>query len=235
MSNLPLYALPGLLDDERLWRHQAAYLAPRHSLFTADLTGHDSIASLASAALATAPSERFALVGLSMGGYVALEIMRQAPERVVALALLDTNARADSAAATELRKGLIAQARTDFNAIVDSITPRLVHPAHLGDVAIVNVLRDMAHTVGVDAFMRQQTAITGRIDSRFFLHAIGCPTLVLCGREDALTPVELQEEMAVEIPNAHLVVIEHCGHMSALEQPQQVAQALQSWLAAVQF
>jgi pimeloyl-ACP methyl ester carboxylesterase len=233
MSNFPVYALPGLLDDERLWQHQAACLAPLHPFFTANLTEHDSIASLASAALSRAPSERFALAGLSMGGYVALEIMRQAPERVIALALLDTNARPDSQQAIEFRKSLMVQANTDFNAVVDSITPRLVHPAHLGDEALVNVIRDMAHSVGADAFMRQQKAIMGRIDSRPFLPAIRCQTLVLCGREDALTPVELHEEMAAAIPNAHLVVIEQCGHMSALEQPQQVAEALQLWRSAV--
>jgi pimeloyl-ACP methyl ester carboxylesterase len=220
MSNFPVYALPGLLDDERLWQHQAACLAPLHPFFTANLTEHDSIASLASAALSRAPSERFALAGLSMGGYVAL-------------ALLDTNARPDSQQAIEFRKSLMVQANTDFNAVVDSITPRLVHPAHLGDEALVNVIRDMAHSVGADAFMRQQKAIMGRIDSRPFLPAIRCQTLVLCGREDALTPVELHEEMAAAIPNAHLVVIEQCGHMSALEQPQQVAEALQLWRSAV--
>ncbi len=233
MRHFPVYALPGLLDDERLWRHQAACLAPRHPLLTADLTRHNSIASLATAALAMAPAERFALIGLSMGGYVALEIMRQAPERVIALALLDTNARPDTEQAMEFRKGLMARAKTDFSAVVDSITPRLVHPAHLGDESIVKVIRDMAHAVGVEAFMRQQQAIMGRFDSRPFLPAISCPTLVLCGREDALTPVELHEEMAAAIPNAHLVVIEQCGHMSALEQPQQVADALQVWLSTV--
>ena len=231
MSNFPVYALPGLLNDERLWQHQSAGLSSRHPFFTAHLTGHDSIASLAAAALARAPAPRFALAGLSMGGYVALEIMRQAPERVIALALLDTNARPDSPQATELRHSLMTLAQTDFKAVIDSLTPRLVHPSRLSDKSVVNVITEMAHSVGVDAFLRQQTAIMNRIDSRPFLHAIGCPTLVLCGREDLLTPLELHEEMASSIPGAKLVVIEQCGHLSALERPQQVTQALQAWLS----
>lgn len=230
MSNFPVYAMPGLLDDARLWQHQAAFLAGRHPFFTADLAGHESIAALAAAALSRAPAERFALAGLSMGGYVALEIMRQAPQRVIALALLDTSARPDSAQASEFRHGLIALANTDFDAVIDSLTPRILHPAHLGDKGLVDVIEDMAHSVGPAAFVRQQRAIMSRLDSRPFLGAIRCPTLVLCGREDALTPLEVHEEMAAAIPGAKLVVIEQCGHLSALEQPQQVAQAMQAWL-----
>jgi pimeloyl-ACP methyl ester carboxylesterase len=232
MKNLPIYAMPGLLDDERLWQHQAAFFGTRHPLFTADISGHDSIAALASAALAKAPAERFALAGLSMGGYVAMEIMRQAPERVIALALLDTNSRPDSAPAIEMRKNLITQSRTDFQGVIDSLTPKLLHPAHVANKAIVKVIEDMAHSVGPAAFERQQKAIMGRIDSRTFLPRIQCPTLVLCGREDTLTPVELHEEMAAAIPNARLVVIEHCGHLSALEQAQQVSESLAAWLAS---
>jgi pimeloyl-ACP methyl ester carboxylesterase len=234
MSNFPIYALPGLLDDERLWQHQAACLGDRHPFSTADLTGHDSIAALASAALSRAPSGRFALVGLSMGGYVALEIMRQAPQRVIALALLDTSARPDSEPATELRKRLMALSKTDFKAVVESLTPRLLHPSRLADASLVKVIEDMAQSVGSAAFARQQTAIMGRIDSRPFLHAIHCPTLVLCGREDALTPLELHAEIAAGIANANLRVIEQCGHLSALEQPQQVNAALEAWLATLQ-
>jgi pimeloyl-ACP methyl ester carboxylesterase len=234
MRNFPVYALPGLLDDERLWQHQAAHLAAHHDLITADISGHDTIAALAEDALLKAPAERFALVGLSMGGYVAMEIMRQAPERVLALALLDTNSRPDTAAAIEMRKNMIALAKTDFQAVIDSLTPRLLHPAHLADKAIVKVIEDMAHSVGPAAFERQQTAIMGRIDSRPSLQRIRCPSLVLCGREDLLTPLELHEEMAALIPGARLTVIEHCGHMSALEQPQQVSAALTAWLASVQ-
>ena len=126
-----------------------------------------------------------------------------------------------------------AQASTDFAGVVTSLTPRLLHPDHLANKAIVEVIETMAHTLGPEVFKRQQTAIMGRIDSRPFLPAIRCPSLVLCGREDLLTPVELHEEMAAGIPGAKLVVVEHCGHMSALEQAQQVNTALQNWLSAL--
>lgn len=235
MSNFPVYALPGLLDDERLWQHQAAALGTRYPLLTARLTGHDSIAALAASALANAPAGRFALLGLSMGGYVALEIMRQAPQRVLALALLDTNARADSEAASAFRRSLMAQAQTDFTAVVKGITPRLLHPDHLTDEALVKLIEDMAFSVGPEVFACQQTAIMGRIDSRPFLSSIACPTLVLCGREDLLTPLELHQEMAAWIAGAKLTVIEQCGHMSALEQPQRVNEALAAWLADVKI
>lgn len=117
--------------------------------------------------------------------------------------------------------------------MVQSLTPRLVHPCHLGDASIVGVIEAMAQSVGANAFERQQQAIMSRIDSRPFLSAIACPTLVLCGREDALTPVELHEEMASAIVDSRLVVIEQCGHMSPLEQAQQVTEALLAWLSAL--
>lgn len=235
MSKFPVYALPGLLDDERLWQPQEAGLGARYPLVTARLTEHDSMAALAASALANAPAGRFALLGLSMGGYVALEIMRQAPQRVLALALLDTNARADSEASSVFRRSLMAQAQTDFPAVVRGITPRLLHPDHLIDARLVKLIEDMALSAGPEVFARQQTAIMGRIDSRPFLSAIACPTLVLCGREDLLTPLELHQEMADLIPGAKLVVVEKCGHMSALEQAQRVNEALEAWLADVKI
>lgn len=233
MDHFPIYALPGLLDDERLWQHQAAWFGARHPVVSARLSGHDTIAALAATALADAPAERFALVGLSMGGYVALEMMRQAPRRVLGLALLDTNARADSEAASAFRLSLMAQAQSDFPAVVRGITPRLLHPAHLADAGLVQLIEDMAHSAGPEVFARQQRAIMGRIDSRPSLSAIACPTLVLCGREDLLTPLELHQEMAAAIAGAKLVVVERCGHMSALEQAQRVNEALAAWLADV--
>ncbi|MCF8209937.1 MAG: alpha/beta hydrolase [Rhodoferax sp.] len=231
MNHLPIYALPGLLDDARLWRHQAAHFALRHAWHTADLSGHDSIAALAASTLENAPAPRFALVGLSMGGYVALEMLRMAPERVLALALLDTNARADSAQSTEMRNSMVARAQSDFTGVVDSLTPRLVHPSRLDDPEVAGCITDMAHSLGPEVFARQQRAIMGRIDSRPFLPRILCPTLVLCGRQDLLTPPDLHEEMAAGIPNARLVIVEDCGHMSALEQPQAVCRAMDECLA----
>ena len=230
IKSLHLFLLPGLLNDARLWQHQISGLSNVAHASVADLTGADSISALASAALAQAPAERFALAGLSMGGYVGLEIMRQAPERVSALALLDTTARPDTPQTTEGRRNLMQLAETNFPAVIETLLPRLVQPSRLNDISIVEAITVMANSVGKEAFMRQQRAMIGRIDSRPFLHQIKCPTLVLCGREDVITPVEVHEEMATGISSSSLAIIEECGHLSTLGQPQQVTEALKEWL-----
>lgn len=188
------------------------------------------MAALAASALDQAPPGRFVLAGLSMGGYVAMEIMRQAPERVEALALLDTSARPDTAEATAVRRALMALAGTDFPAVTRTLMPRMVHPERQSDRALVQVIASMADDIGREAFVRQQRAIIGRVDSRPSLAGIECPALVLCGREDAITPVEVHEEMVQLIPDAALVVVERCGHMSTLERPEQVSGAMKKWL-----
>ena len=225
-----LILLPGLLNDARLWQAQAERLASVANVSVADLTGSDTIAELAADVLEQVPAGMFALAGLSMGGYVALEVMRQAPERVMALALLDTSARPDTPEATENRHKLMELAKTDFPAVSRGLREKLLHPAHLGDVVLAELIDDMAVVVGKDGFIRQQQAILARIDSRPTLLNIKCPTLVLCGREDKLTPVEVHEEMTALIPHASLTIVEHCGHLSPIEQPAVVADALHQWL-----
>jgi pimeloyl-ACP methyl ester carboxylesterase len=227
-----LLLLPGLLCDAALWAPQRTALADLAETAVADLTRHDSVAGMAGAALADAP-DRFALAALSMGGYVALEIMRQAPERVTHLALLDTSARPDSAEASRRRRALIALSRTGrFKGVTPRLLPMLVHPDRLDDAPLTDVVMAMAERVGQVAFIRQQTAIMGRPDSRPGLPAIACPTLVLCGRDDALTPPALSEEMAAAIPAATLELIDSCGHLSTLERPETVNRALRRWLGA---
>ncbi|BAN46471.1 alpha/beta fold hydrolase [Metapseudomonas resinovorans] len=229
-----LLLLPGLLCDARLWRDQVEGLADLASVSIADLSGADSIPELASSVLAQAPTGRFALAGLSMGGYVALEIMRQAPERILALALLDTSARPDTPEATEGRLKLMQLAETNFPAVPHSLLPKLVHPAHQEDASIVGLIVSMANSLGKDAFLRQQRAMIGRVDSRGSLLLVQCPTLVLCGREDELTPVALHQELAAGIRGAKLVVVEACGHLSTLDQPPEVTAALRQWVSALE-
>lgn len=221
-----LILLPGLLNDARLWRAQAEGLADIANVSVADLTRSDTMAGLAADVLEQVPAGMFALAGLSMGGYVALEIMRQAPERVTALALIDTSARPDTPEATANRQRLIAMAHTDFPAVPRDLMPKLLYPPHLEERRIVDCIEDMAATVGPDAFVRQQHAIMARVDSRNDLEKIDCPALVLCGREDRITPMEVHEEMAALIPRAALTIVEHCGHLSALEKPDAVTAAL---------
>jgi pimeloyl-ACP methyl ester carboxylesterase len=228
----PLLLLPGLLNDAALWRDQLEDLADLATPIVGDLTRHDSIAAMAAAMLAEMP-EGFSLAGLSMGGYVAQEIMRQAPHRVLRLALLDTNAGADTDAQRARRRGLIELAgKGRFKGVTPRLLPQLLHPAHLADAALTRTVMAMAERVGPAAFLRQQTAIMGRRDGLADLARIACPALVLCGRQDLLTPPALHEEMAAAIPGASLVMIEQCGHLSALEQPAQVSAAMRLWLDA---
>lgn len=225
-----LVLLPGLLNDHRLWEAQVDALAPLAECRVADLTQDDSLAAMAARVLAAAP-ERFALAGLSMGGYVALEILRRAPERVERLALLDTTARPDAPEQTQRRKDAVAIARAGgFDKIMPTMLPALVHPDHMALERVGGVAKDMARAVGPDAFARQQNAIMHRPDSRPGLPRIGCPTLVLVGADDAATPPDRAEEMADLIPGARLTVIEHCGHLSTLEQPEAVNAAMRQWL-----
>jgi pimeloyl-ACP methyl ester carboxylesterase len=166
-----------------------------------------------------------------MGGYVAQEIMRVAPYRVSRLALLDTSARADTEEQHGRRRGLIELVgKGHFKGVTPQLMPQLIGRDRLGDQALVDTVTGMAERVGRDAFLRQQTAIMGRPDSRADLRRIACPTLVLCGRDDALTPPALHEEMAAAIPGAELVVAEDCGHLSTIERPDSVNAALRDWL-----
>lgn len=222
--------LPGLLNDASLFRDQLAALSPVALTEVADLTRADSIAELATGVLAEAPAGRFALVGLSMGGYVALEIMRQAPDRVCGLALLDTSARPETPAASSARKALMKLAETDMEAVCEQLLPRLSHPERMNLPAVRGVFHSMAIGLGKDVFLRQQTAIMGRADSRPSLAAITCPTLVICGRDDLVTPPEVAEEIAAGIQQARLCIVDTCGHLSTLDQPEEVAQLLLKWV-----
>lgn len=229
-ERLTLILLPGLLCDSGLWVHQTQSLADVAEIRVADLTGHTSLRDLATAVLAHAP-ERFALAGLSMGGYVAQEILRLAPERVVKLALLDTNARADTADQSARRRGLIELARSgSFASVMPGLLPNLIHPDRLGDAALTGAIIAMADRVGSEAFERQQTAIMHRSDGQSDLERVACPTLVLGGRQDALTPPKVLAEMVERLPNARLALIEDCGHLASMEQPQAVTALLRDWL-----
>jgi len=225
-----LVLLPGALCDAALWRHQIAGLADIADVRVGDLTRDDSIGGMAARALASLPP-RFALAGLSLGGYVALEIMRRAPDRVTRLALLGTSARPEPAA--EPKPGA-SRAIVDPSRAVGAtpMTTLLVHPMRLGDRRLATILAAMADRVGHKAFLLQQQAILRRPDSWPDLASIHCPTLLLCGRQDPLVPPSLQQEMTGAISGARSIVIEDCGHLSPLERPEMVTKALRDWLSA---
>jgi pimeloyl-ACP methyl ester carboxylesterase len=224
-----LLLLPGLLCDHRLWQDQVAGLSDIAAPQVADLTEDASLGGMALRALAAAPP-RFALAGLSMGGYVALEILRRAPERVTHLALLDTGARADTEEQARRRRGLMALTRSgQFKGVTPRLLPSLLHPAHV-DGPLGHAVREMAERVGREAFLRQQQAILARPDSRPMLPGIAVPTLVAVGEQDILTPPELAEEMAAAIPGATLAHIPESGHLPSMEQPAAVNALLREWL-----
>jgi pimeloyl-ACP methyl ester carboxylesterase len=223
---LPIVLVPALLCSPRLYAGQLPELWRHGPVTIADQRHDDSMAALARRILATAPP-RFACAGLSMGGYIALEILRQAPERVAKLALLDTSARPDTPEQSALRRERVATARTEgIEAVALSNFERSVHPSHRDDEQLRSIVRTMALEVGVEAFVRQQAAIMSRPDSRPSLSLIRCPTLVLVGDGDELTPPELAAELAGAIPGARLVTVPGAGHLSSLEQPAAVSRAL---------
>lgn len=230
-DKLPLILVPGLLCTEALYKPVLGALAEVSAPDVAVAqTQHDALPAIAAAILAQAPP-RFALAGLSMGGYIAQEMMRQAPGRIVKLALLDTSGRADTPEQTSRRRGLIQLAEMgEFKGVTPRLLPLLVHPARLEDAPLCDAISAMAAEVGKAGFLRQQKAIMARIDSRESLKAITCPTLVLVGRQDMLTPVGHAEEMASLIKGAELEILEDCGHMSPMEKPKSTAAALLRWL-----
>jgi pimeloyl-ACP methyl ester carboxylesterase len=229
-SPTPILLIPGLACSPRLYAEQMPLLWRHGPVTVADHTRDDTMAAIAKRILASAPP-RFALIGLSMGGYIAFEILRQAPERVARLALLDTSARPDAPDATERRTRAIALVREGRYAdVTDGLFAMLVHPDRKKDERLRAINRMMADEVGPDAYIRQQTAIMHRADSRPTLAAVKCPTLVLVGDADQLTPPALAEEMAAGIAGAQLATVPQCGHVSTLERPEAVNAALEAWM-----
>ncbi len=227
---LAVVLIPGLMCSARLYAAQIPALWPCGPVTIADHTRDETMPGIARRILAAAPP-RFALAGLSMGGYISFEILRQAPARVVKLALLDTTARADTPEAMAARRAQIAQvAAGGLAEVADAQFMRLVHPLRRADANLREINRLMAQEVGAEGFVRQQTAIVGRVDSRPMLKDIRCPTLVLVGEADTLTPPDRAAEMADGIPGARLVEVPQSGHLSTLERPDAVTEGLLEWL-----
>ena len=226
----PILFVPGLLCTAEAFAAQARALWPFGSVTCANTLEGETMAQIAAAILRDAPP-RFALCGISMGGYICFEILRQAPERVLKLALLDTSARPDRPEQTEQRRALVARARSsDFEALIAEVLTAILHPARREDPALREINVRMGLSVGLEGMARQQAAIIARPDSRPSLTAISVPTLVLVGDCDPLTPPEQAEEMAAAIAHSRLVVVPECGHASTLEQPDAVSQALLEWI-----
>ncbi|HET7627126.1 MAG TPA: alpha/beta hydrolase [Bacillales bacterium] len=231
MEKASLLLLPGTLCNQRLWAHQMQHLSDIADVKVPDLTRDDSIEDMARTVLREAP-DRFALAGLSMGGIVSLEIMRQAPERVTALALLDSNPLPAKQEQKKTWDGFIAMAREGrFLEITEKhLLPTLIRQESINNEKLVSTIIKMAKEVGKEAMIRQMTALKSRPDAREVLGTISCPTLVMLGRQDVVCPLHLHELLAENIPDAHLVIVEESGHLSSLEQPQAVTAVFRYWL-----
>lgn len=228
--SMPLVLIPGLTCTAELFTPQWPVLAPGRLIFTADHRRDETMAAIAGRLLASAPP-RFALCGLSMGGYIAFEVMRQAPERVTRLALLDTGAKGATPETNKPREQMISLAeRGSYTEVTNLFWPRFVAPHRLDDSDLRATVRRMADETGPETFIRQQRAIMSRPDSRPGLGAISVPTLVLVGEHDLATPVADSQEIADGIKGSRLVVLPGCGHLSTLEAPEAVNTALLAWL-----
>lgn len=226
----PLLLLPGLLCDQALWAHQIENLSDIADTLVPDLTGHERIGDLADSVLVNAP-DRFALAGLSMGGYVAFEIIRRAPQRVTHLCLIDTSARPDTNEQRQRREAMLKLARIGkFRGMSPRLLSTQVHPDHVAVPEIGGVVLAMTERVGRDAFCRQQAAILSRPDSRPDLGVIKVSTLVIVGADDAQTPPDRSREIAALIPDAQLHILSRCGHLAPLEQPACVTALMREWL-----
>lgn len=231
MSNQPFVLIPGLNSTPEVFRHLVPALWAHGPVMVANHTEGEGISGIAAAILRDAPP-RFGLLGFSMGGYLAFELMRQAPERVTQLCLLDTTARSDSPEATAKRQERIAIARNGgFSRTLDGAFDDAVHPDHRSRADLRALSRAMSLALGADAYVRHQEAIIGRLDSRPLLAGIRVPTAVIVGDADIITPPDAAREMADGIAGARLTVIERAGHMAVLEQPEATNAAIVAWAA----
>ena len=227
---IPIIFIPGVTGTAETFSHQISALWRYGPVMVASTLEGDTIGEMADAILANAPP-RFALVGFSMGGYIAFEIMHKAPERVERLALVDTSARPDTPEQTKQRRANLERMKTEDPAVLRAeAEPFLLHPDNLGHEEFRRMGAHSLEIFDLETVTRQQQAIIARKDSRADLAKIAVPTLVVVGEADQSTPPELAREMADAIPGAKLVIIEKSGHMSPVEQPEAVNAALIDWI-----
>ncbi len=217
--------LPGMMCDARMWADQIE--AIKSPVSVPDLSVHDNFVDMAASVLANAP-DRFAVAGLSMGGILALELWRQAPDRITHMALLDTNPFADSPDRKSSRLQQIEQVFAGGlrELAVESLKPLYLAESNRDDDDLLNEILDMVLELGPDTFRRQSLALRNRADSVETLASINCPATVICGSEDTLCPLSYHEYMANRIPDAELIVIDNCGHLSSMEQADTVSNEL---------
>lgn len=230
-ASLPLILVPGLACSPRIYAPQIPALWRQGPVILANHIRDNTMAGIAKRILDEAPP-RFVIAGHSMGGYIALEVVRQAPERVARLGLLSTSARPELAEVSEKRRGWIAEVKQGgYRAVMERLFANFVHPELTSDAALKQMVMDMADDVGPERFVHQLEAIMSRADSRPLLPTITCPTLVLTSDTDNMVPRQFSHEMAAAIPGARLVELADCGHLPQLEKPDAMTKAMRDWLA----
>lgn len=230
-ARIPLLLLPGLLNDAELWRAQIADLSDIADCIVGDQTRSDTLQAVAMDVLAQAPP-RFALAGFSLGGFVAQQILRVAPERVRRLALIGTSIHPDSPERAAQRRAQRASARLPgaFHGFGDRLMRSYIDASRLDDHDLVQRVRAMTARLGADVFLRQSAL--ERPDGRAVLAACRDPLLIVCGANDRITPPAVSEEMHALAPHSQLRVLPGCGHLAPMEKPDEVSAALRGWLLA---
>ena len=226
-----LVLIPGLACDGAMWRHQLDALPAHHQTRVTDVhMRHGTIQAMAQALLDEQPGDLI-LCGASMGGIVAMEAIRQAPQRIKGLALLGTNARPETDDVRKLRELAVTLFESGRAAeVLRANVPLAFHASRSSDAALVRTYLDFVLRAGVRQLVDQNRAIMARPDARVHLPSITCPVLVLCGDSDQLTPPECSQEIAALVPRARLVLLHECGHMLTMERPNEVNAALLAWL-----
>ncbi|SNT27546.1 Pimeloyl-ACP methyl ester carboxylesterase [Noviherbaspirillum humi] len=225
-----LYLLCGLLCDSVVWEAQARALRSRYDVRVVSFEGLDSFAAMAEKVLADAP-QRFALAGHSMGGRVAMEVYRRAPERFERLMLLDTGYEGVAAGEAEKRGVMVDLAKREgIDAIAGPWGLPMLSPAHREDKALVKAVFDMVGRMSPEIYARQTNALLTRPDATSVLESITCPTMIVCGMEDGWSPPARHEQMAKHVPHCELRLIDDCGHMAMMEQPEAILKVMEEWL-----
>ncbi len=232
-----LLLIPGMFNTGAIWDPVRVHLGDGVQVLVADVLTQESITAMADDAwrLVDALAQQTPLIvaGFSMGGYVAIDLLSRHASQVRGVAFVDSSAQVETAESMQNREKTIAALERNFERAVSAVIPFSLHPDHHGPSDLIEAMRSMMHAVGAQTAIRQTRAIMGRADHRAMLAQLALPTLVVCGREDKVTPPAMSEDIAALVPGARLAWIEQAGHQTPLEQPAALARALADFIGRI--